>query len=576
MSNGTPLFPLVAASAAALMGGLVLLQTDSMSRRLLLDESQLDRKRRNEYTYAWRTSIQKVLLLLDYNLAGGMENYKEDPAVVWKSMEYLENDDDLGDLIRRIIEKNSQDGSRYFVVKIDRDPHDPTDEFYLFLLQEKGQQERVLYELPLMKFGLKLAQAFEDQVTTTTLCFVADASSGKATSMLESLVNKAKTGVAVLSEPFWMVQVARLVEAAVFPSAKIQKLLFALCRLDAWSLRRECQDSRTVMITLPGQATTATLLPLVQQTFPEDRHVFAYDDCVASVQSGMYERRRYRWGQIQHSLESILYGMCQDPVRHTTPLPSNSPLTKDASLGALRTALAKVPVTEARVVETWMSSVDTYLQLKQKESINGYLPYVFKLGLLSPSPMGNFEPRSDSHWSLTSLLQFITGCRSGGLSEGVLDAAKEWLKDYNAEQVSRQVEIERAVPISETDRKAMENCVFQHKSILIGNKTLQDTVLPREHWTLKQATRAGCSCCGPDPYDQEEKDEEDSFAVGEESKSSDGRGGGMDMNVPGAFASAFKKQDSPATNQRPTPATKANSFVDGKQGFAFDPTRFAT
>jgi len=425
-----------------------------------------------------------------------------------------------------------------------------------------------------VKFGMKLAKAFEDQLTTTTLCFVADASSGKASSMLESLVKESKTGVAVLSEPFWMVQLAGLLEASVLASSKIQKLLFALCRLDAWSLREEVSqgDAKTVMITLPGQATVATLLPLVQAVFPEDRHLFAYDGCVASVQRGIYGKRLFRRGQVQNQLASIINGLCQDPVRYATPLPSDSPLTKDVSLFSLAAALAKVPMRQAEVVEAWMSSVDAYFKLKQQETKNGYLPFCFKLGFLT-NPVGNFEQGTDSYWSLTALLQFITGCRSRALPEGVVDSAKEWLKDYNQAYAEEQRKIDKTVVLSETDRKLIENCCFQHKLILIGNKTLQDTVLPKEHWTLKQASRAGCSCCGPDPYEQMEEEE------AEERQKDGASSGGLDMSAPGAFAMAFKTENNPSsamgTSQDSRGPSSGNGYVDGKMGFAFDPSRFS-
>jgi hypothetical protein len=160
-------FPLVAASAAALVGTLALLQTDAVSRRMLSEEAN-DTKRRKEYTYTWQTAIERIQLQLSYCLAGGIEEYKEDPEVVWKNMEYLHEDDDLNCLIERILDK--QNFERFSIVNIDKDPHDPTDEWYLFLLKtDEGRDERVVYELPLMKFGMKLVKAFENRVTTTTL-----------------------------------------------------------------------------------------------------------------------------------------------------------------------------------------------------------------------------------------------------------------------------------------------------------------------------------------------------------------------------------------------------------------------
>jgi hypothetical protein len=109
--------------------------------------------------------------------------------------------------------------------------------------------------------------------------------------------------------------------------------------------------------------------------------------------------------------------------------------------------------------------------------------------------------------------------------------------------------------VSETQRMNMENCVFQHKSILIGNKTLQDTVLPRQHWTLKQAAKnGGCACCGPDPFEDEEEEENDRSGMVEKNN-------GMDMMfVPGTSSSSSKP---------------GGGYVDGKMGFAFDPSKFS-
>lgn len=563
MSNFLDLFfPLVATTAAVAVSGLVLLQTDRVSRKIL-SPAQLSTKRRGEFKYNWKQSVDKVKLLMDYCLAGGPENYNEDPEIVMKNAEYISKEEDLDTLVEQITDKKDLE-SRYFTLKINKDPHDPTEELYLFIVREqlsKTITQRLLYQVPLVKFGMKLAKAFEDKLTTTTLCFVADASSGKASGMLESLLKESKAGVPTISEPFWMVQVARLTEAKLLTLPKIKKIIFALNRLDAWSLRHEVAkgDAKTVMITLPGQAIVATLLPLIQSVFPEDRHIFTYDGCVSSVQRGMHAESIYKKRQLVPRLESIIQGMCQDPVRLSNPLPSYNPLSHDISLGGrggrLDQALAHVPVQQARIVETWMSSVDAYFKLKEEEPTNGYLPYCFKLGLLTDDPVGNFEYGTDSYWSLNSLLQYVTGCRSRAIPEGVLDAAKEWVKDFNQAQEVEQKKINVSVALSEHERKMIENCCFQHKQILIGNKTLIDTVLPREHWTMKQASRAGCSCCGPDPYDQMEEEEEDN----EESKSDDV----MSSNFMTGVSSSTKVNNG-----------FSSKYVDGTAGFAFDPSRF--
>jgi len=269
----------------------------------------------------------------------------------------------------------------------------------------------------------------------------------------------------------------------------------------------------------------------------------------------MYDRSR-----LIPNLSSIIGGMGNDPVRITTPLPSDSPLSHDASLGgsggAMERSLAQVPLQQARVLEAWLSSVDAYFKLKNEEATNGYVPYCFKLGFLS-CPVGDFEYGTDSYWSLNSFLQYVTGCQGRAVSEGVIDAAREWIKDYNTNLANVQAKIEKSAVLSEHNKKMIENCCFQHKQILIGNKTLQDTVLPKEHWTMKQASRNGCSCCGPDPYDQMEEEET------------------KDSKMDPAMTGDFGIGNLSTTNGMSSASSKQTGYVDATQVFAFDPTRFS-
>lgn len=563
------LFPLVATGAALSVASLALLQTDRVSR-WTLSPPRLMAKRRQEYSYHWKVAIEKAHMQLDFCLAGGTDAFNADPEINLKNTTYLGSDEEQDSLVQRIVSKKKKDddsSSKFSVLKLDRDPSDPMGDFFLFLMRQQDDEcdnnEPEFFQLPLVSFCQKLRQAFENQLTTTTLCFVADASSGKASGLLEELVKEAKTGVAVLSEPLWMANLARIAEARIFSNSKLETMIFALCRLDAWAIRDQAKSSHTVMITLPGQSTVATLLPLVQAVFPEDRHVFAYNGCAASVDLGMRESSKFGRGTVLRTeLGSVISKVAENPIRNTTPLPSNSPLTK--SVLNLEKALANLPIAQARGVESWMSSVDAFFKLKDDEQKNGYLPYVLKLSFLT-NPVGDFAPATDSFWSLSSLLQFVTGTRSRPVADGTMDAGREFLKDYNRDHVDPPT-----LGISEAENASIENCVFQHKSILIGNKTLKDTVLPTQHWTLKQASRAGCSCCGPDPYDEQEEEEDES----EEQAAGGGgmRVAGVDMSVPGAFASVLNKESASSTAPAPAPAP---AYVDGKMSFAFDPTKFS-
>jgi hypothetical protein len=73
-----------------------------------------------------------------------------------------------------------------------------------------------------------------------------------------------------------------------------------------------------------------------------------------------------------------------------------------------------------------------------------------------------------------------------------------------------------------------------------------DTVQPMKEWTLLAAKKvSGCSCCLPSGEDED------------------------DDEVEGNDSSLLK---SPST----IPASSRSNYVDGKTGFAFDPTRFTS
>ena len=68
-----------------------------------------------------------------------------------------------------------------------------------------------------------------------------------------------------------------------------------------------------------------------------------------------------------------------------------------------------------------------------------------------------------------------------------------------------------------------------------------------------------CLCCLPGEGDEEEEDEDEEDAGIEDGKDSNLKDG-MDLSIPGAFA---------------TNTGGRSKYVDGKAGFAFDPTKFS-
>ena len=172
------------------------------------------------------------------------------------------------------------------------------------------------------------------------------------------------------------------------------------------------------------------------------------------------------------------------------------------------------------------------------------------------SSVSNSKKQSDLYWIVRSLLQYITGSRSRPLPEEVLEASLSWLRDYNINRQQQQ----QVLKNSELFLAAIQDVVFTHKRILLQNKTLLDSVQPAEHWTLKHAMKNGCACCEPEDEDEDEEEER----LANEKRN----------NVGLSFFDLGRGDGANDAGSRPAASTN-NKYVDGKLGFAFDPTKFS-
>ena len=104
--------------------------------------------------------------------------------------------------------------------------------------------------------------------------------------------------------------------------------------------------------------------------------------------------------------------------------------------------------------------------------------------------------------------------------------------------------------------------LFHDSHIIIIYQTLlhhQDTVQPKEDWSLKAAKKLkSCMCC--DPGEGDEDDEDEGSVDGGNGKEGAKAKDEVDMAMPGAFA---------------TNSGGRSKYVDGKAAFAFDPTKFS-
>mmetsp|Transcript_8201 Transcript_8201/g.12343 ORF Transcript_8201/g.12343 Transcript_8201/m.12343 type:complete len:551 (-) Transcript_8201:147-1799(-) len=415
----------------------------------------------------------------------------------------------------------------------------------------KGFGCEKIVELPLVEFGLKLADAFENQLTSTTLCFIADASSGLGSDMLGQIVTGCDAGLVLIKEPAWMSMLADSIARKVIsdkPTSKnLKKIVFGLCRLAAWEVRNDVGVNRTIVFTLPGQSSTASLLPSLQAAFPCERHVFVYDGCIDSTARALRNIRLKRHGVDDNSI----------PLSMSRVVGAAIPITPLTSVPKMKTLLKPFSYNQAGAIEAWFSSVDAFLQLKQHEKRTGYTPFVCRLGFLMSQVgrLGNGKV-DQSQLALTNVLQYITGSKSRQLNDDVLERARNVLNGVRDADLNDTKQYGGV--LSDNDRKAIEAAAFAHKEILIENKTLMDTVQPKVEWSLKAAKKlTSCACCMPGQGDEDE--EEDGEGDKEEGTTEEEK-------------SSFSVGE--VNKKKRKPVSKGPVYVDGKTTFAFDPTKF--
>lgn len=473
--------------------------------RFILSPESLREKRRISQTSMVETSLEEFLTVHTNSL----------------QEKHLIEDNDVDAFVETLLRKDCN-VPRIVGIRKRNEESKGTSSTELMMKDSDSQ----LLILDLNHFCKKLSSAFEQQLTSTALCFVADASSGLGSEMIGQIVSAC--GMAIVKEPAWMLFLAKFVQDDYVSSQDVDMAVFALCRLEAWRLREQVGDHRTLVITIPGQSSTHNILPSLQKMFPCERHVFIYDGLLDSVSRGL------RLIKDSNAAESFSIS------RHCSAV---VPVTKLTSLTNFDVLLSKLSFDKASIVESWISSVDIFLKLKHAEKKTGYIPFVCRLGFLlsQVGKLGNGSVEQ-SDLALTNLLQYMTGSRSRALKKEFLETAQSEMKNVRAREVAM---MEKGKQFGQEDIETIEACAFAHKGILIENKTLMDTVQPKLEWSLKAAKKlTSCACCMPGEEDDEEKETE------EERKAADD-----DLNR--------------KSIQKPI-----SGYVDGKTMFAFDPSKF--
>jgi hypothetical protein len=523
----TSLLLQVGLAAATSAVGLFLLQTDTVSR-YLLNAEKLRSKRKNEYMYRWQQALDVAKLKIQYARAGGIQYFSEEQERYLTS--HLDSEEDIQHLVEQIYSGEVP----FQVLRIGKDATD----VYLWIGSSGSSTQ---YQVQLQVFVAKMEDALDRHVTTTTFCFVSDASGGVASTLIGDLARQCfpETAVAVMSTPVWLVQLSVLVEEGLLSSETIELVISCLCRLQARAFRNS-KNVSTVLFTIP-MSVVPILARWLQRVFPDDRHVFCYTGCISAIEYALALRVRDGSERgIVPTFENAL--LWNNSVATTTPLAKQGVETSSNIMrDSFVESLAGLPISYADIAESWIAAVDTFFVLKENEKFNSYMPYVCKLDNLLGSSKEPVKEGSDRYWSLRSLLQYLTGNQNRDLSSEMMDAASSLLEDFSPSRIT--------LALTPMAKRAIDNAVFQHKLILIENKTLLDTVQPSKHWTLKAAGRkGGCSCCAP----EEDEDEAET--------------------APDASGAQFARRSAADARRINMPST---GYVDGKTMFAFDPTRFS-
>ena len=174
----------------------------------------------------------------------------------------LTTDDEIDGYITKFINDEGTD-ARVLGVALDEKDTRAVPEYQVYISFQK-----LIYQMPLTKFGLNLADKMEDHLTATALfCFVSDASSGLGLNLISDLLIKSGTDVVsyarkrfefpllitfsiqlftlnispldlwllqpVIREPLWMAQFAHLVKLEILSIEKLEQILSGLVRLEA-------------------------------------------------------------------------------------------------------------------------------------------------------------------------------------------------------------------------------------------------------------------------------------------------------------------------------------------------------
>ena len=393
---------------------IVLSQIDGVAR-YILSPLRLRAKRRQEQLYRIEKTIAKsILYIRRYINNGNFYEWAEEKKITDLVTSY----EGLQNLVEEIVANTRQTP---LIVGISKDlTLAKVDEWYIHLAfpiksskeDEDGSDDYTLrqygrrVQVPLEKFGRILASKFEKESPNFDFCFIADASSSLGSQVVGEVIQHSKFGIPLIQEPAWIYTLAFLIQIKAVESEAMEKVLFALFHLSAQGVAHIVGSKyNTIAMTLPGQASTASLMSLMPQIFPSARYVLLYDDCDVSVM---------RSQKLCNSKKYDINSRKKDP-KHVIPknmipetvmahdLSSSIPIQL-LQVKQLTIELASLRHNIAGTVEAWMSSINTFRQLEKYGNSN-VKSHTLDVNLI----LDNILDENFRSVALRKLLDFIVG-----------------------------------------------------------------------------------------------------------------------------------------------------------------------
>jgi len=382
---------------------VVLMQLDGVARRWILSAARLRTKRRLEQRHVLNAAISQQIaairtVIVNQNLV--MSDFDSERQC---GLEMITNTTAITELVATIVTvlTDTTTTAAPLIVGISLDlggQSSHTNEWMIYLafpnpLNPQQYPRRVVTSL--LNFSKQLVTKYKPAVTPKSVCLIVDASSGFTSDIISRIVQhttttSTNTSTTLIQEPAWMTTVAYLIQCNAILKEDAATILQVLLYLEIGN--HATNDN--LVIVLPGQSSTATLVPVLNQLYSNDmRILFGYDSCHAAISRGLSLQQQ----QQQNLSETVM------PRAVTAVIPI-SPLT---TLPNLKHGLATLPWHPAAILESYMSSVDAMLTLLDE---NNDIYSVATASLLT------------SETVLNKVLLFIMGSTS--ITEQTLDAAK--------------------------------------------------------------------------------------------------------------------------------------------------------